>query len=488
MKSRVFLIFILCYFNLISYSQGIDSLKSHLSKQISVSDYGNTLFEIFLAFTEEDLDSSFLYIDRTLEFAKNNQLDTLEIQAYGAKSALFYHTRQLEKSLIYSDSGINHPQKEGKESYIYDLLQNKILTLSELGNYEAAKLCVAQSLTLGDTILNPFMLLEAYSKYGNFAFEQNNWNEAIRHYYKALTYIDESTPPRVAQNLYSNLGRSFYTINDYDNAIIYYKQSLDFTFQEPLSRIPTLNYLGYCYLEKNEFEKARNFLQEAIDLNKIAPYLLGDSKLGLSKALYKIGLYDKKTELISESIKYAKEAYDIFETSNDIEKLYTSAIYIVDLLINTEKYHLIPKWIYLEELYLKKYSKATEKDKQVLNFQKTIYEINSQYGKDARDRFLVFKAQVDSSYKKELAVELQTLEVSYQTEIKEDSIKILQATEMANKATIKNQRLTNILIGLGLFGTSVISFLFYSRIKTKEKNNQLLSNLSLLLIVLIFRK
>lgn len=132
-------------------------------------------------------------------------------------------------------------------------------------------------------------------------------------------------------NCIHNLGCAYFNLQRYDEAITLYLESLDYNKKMDLNYADTLNFLGYCYEEKHDYEKAIYYFNKALPIIKGLEGI--SSKEYLSNLYYIAGVYEdaknyqsainhfEKALNLIES-KFGEKSAHITETLNRISNIY----------------------------------------------------------------------------------------------------------------------------------------------------------------------
>lgn len=136
-----------------------------------------------------------------------------------------------------------------------------------------------------------------------------NYDEAIKYFDKAIQVDKTYKAP------YFNIGSVYYLKNEFNNAEKYFLLFLKFEENDFLS----LLYLGYCYKDIKNYDKAIEYLENAINV-------MPDSYNKKSEVFAQTGISYFRNHKIKQSVKYMikgfKTSSNDFEFIKDIYKIY----------------------------------------------------------------------------------------------------------------------------------------------------------------------
>jgi signal transduction histidine kinase len=119
--------------------------------------------------------------------------------------------------------------------------------------------------------------------------------------------------------------------------------------------------------------------------------------------------------------------------------------------------------------------KADSKSLKKTIFQ-SLYNFHEDYGRDSAS-FIYLKDLVaikDELYNEERSTQLIHNQIRYETEKKEEEVKLLRENELKNKITIQTQRLQNYVLIIIIILALAASFLLFNAFKRKKAYNKLL--------------
>jgi serine phosphatase RsbU (regulator of sigma subunit)/Tfp pilus assembly protein PilF len=324
---------------------------------------------------------------------------------------------------------------------------------------------------LTTTIKNDTLLASLYKKFGRIYEEKNNYEKAGQYYLKDLKISRKLKNKREVASALNSLGLIYYYQGNYDLALKNFKEALPLVeqlkFDYGIASI--LSNMGIIYFYQNKLDTAEQTYLKVLELDK----KLND-RYEISQVYNNLGLIYQKKKQGNKAAYYFKKSLDIKKEIGD--KTGQASVYtnLATLFIEKGDYERALR-------YLKKAEKialqigSKEYLKNIYNNYATVYEKLGDF-KNAykyEEKYVEIK---DSLITEEMQKQLLTLQTKYETEQKEQEIK-LQKTKLAkveaeNKQKalkLEKERLLRIVLSVG-FLILVIGILFiYRSYRQKRK-------------------
>ena len=321
------------------------------------------------------------------------------------------------------------------------------------------------------TIRNDTLLAALYKKMGRTYEEKNDYEKAGQYYLKALkTYRKINDKKGIASSL-NSLGLIYYYQGNYDLALKNFNQALplveEMKFDYGIASI--LSNIGIIYLYQDKLDSAENIYLKVLELDK----KLND-KYEMSQTYNNLALIYQKKKNRNKAAFYFKKSLDIKKEIGD--KAGQASIYtnLATLFIEKGDYETALKYLNRAERIAKKID-SREFLKNIYNNYATVYEKLGDF-KNAyfyEEKYVELK---DSLITEEMQKQLLTLQTKYETQQKEQEIKMqkikLAKVEAENKQKalrLEKERLLRIVLSVG-FLLLVIGILFiYRSYRQKRK-------------------
>lgn len=331
--------------------------------------------------------------------------------------------------------------------------------------------------------------------------EWGNYDKAIEYYLEALKINEEMGNKELMASNYNNIGTIYNGQNRNDKAIEYYQKSLKIKRElgDKKGEASSFNNIGLAYYSMVSDTRDNVSLQDslcrlALDYYQNAgkTYESFNDRGGMAYVYNNIGLVYSTQGNLLKAIEYNQKALKLLEELGEKIGISMSnaniASHYLDLAIKAEK---LGNNEYLSFLNLasqygtKAYNLALEigaihrRNHAASILQKTHFKLGNY--KEALKYAEIFISTKDSIFSEEKSQAIEELMVKYETEKKDNEIKLLNQEKEINKIIIENskkERLLYIIIAAALFVLLILVYRLYSnRKKTgkilEEKNEEL---------------
>ena len=467
MKNYFLLLLLIPIVSFSQYEKEIDSLNKIINSKVDVVKKGEAYYELLLIYNNLDLNKSKEISKKLYQLAKNNACPKCEVLADYSQAELSTITGDDKNAIIF-----------------YEKSAQKALKLKDYEQYQGGKLHKIQSqinLHLYDEAKKEIDDLFAFKKKNNlddfwhyfyyikgaYNFDKGYYTTAIDNFVEADKYCKFDSIDGTAMSItcLNRISLVYGQLKNYKKAVDYNEKALSIATKEN-----NLYYIMYFSLQRGVLECELN------NYNKALPYLtkaykhyssLGRDMFTSSSALF-LGRAYLGLKNYTEAKKYNEIAINEYLKQNDNQ--YLGRCYVtktkIDLGIND---------INLAKQDLekaKKYMKSFKNDPIYLEI--TTCEID--YYKATKDINNLLKS-IDTRDSMRLEISKKTnlnnlteIETKYQTEKKEQQIKLLSTQ---NELAQKQKYIYIGLLGLlALIGGSLF-YGYRNKIKTAQKLNEL---------------
>ena len=380
----------------------------------------------------------------------------------------FGQTKEIDSlKLVLSDT-----KDIDKKAIIENKLATEYLKVRELDEaYKKAN----SALLKGIEINNPVIISDAYLNIGNAYYLEWKGPEAIQFYQKVDSVLTKNNIVNSA--LYkskSNIGNLIYR-TDYDSLDLikikrYFNESLDIavilndTVQQSKMQIR----FGDLYQNKKEYDSAIIFYQKAEKLIK------KDDTESLADLYWALAeVYFNKNDK-EKSIEYTYKRYDLVKNATNIADkasanwVHGNLLFMAEDYENAIKHHKISISLY-ESLENKNFGRLAGAGGRIYRAYENLNDYKSAF--NYLKKTMVYN---DSALARARNNKVEELETKYQSEKKEQEIKLLTSQKQLVEQEKKSQR--NILLGgIGITGLAglFLFVLFRNRKKTTDKLKEL---------------
>ncbi len=318
-------------------------------------------------------------------------------------------------------------------------------------------------------------------------------------------YQSDTTNKKYAKALseiYTNMGLNYYYMGVPNKAIEAFITAIQFAEKiDDKKRVAIcLSNIGNIYIEQKKYDKAIEYNQKSINIA-----LENNDKVTLAQCYNNLGLCYLNLENADSAYYYFDKCRIIVRQENfdtDLPKLYMnfsnvfileenydSALYYADLSYTTAqqleyKENILAAKYNLAHIHrlLKNYKKS---EKYFLEIVEKAKDKGNRYGFLVNEEFALLYAEMgdykkaykysvefnrsqDSIFQEKSSKQIADMEAKYQSEKKEEKIKLLQETAKLNEATAKTNRIVLLAIIVILVLVIVLVFISYRSNKHKQ--------------------
>lgn len=408
------------------------------------------------------------YLNKAFAIAKKNKISWLEGEAY--RELTNYYPLDNTGSIIrvkYVQKALEAFRKGGSKKQIADILLYYGGHYFLMGKYKEAlsKFSEAKLIYQSFGYTN---LQNLYSQMFRTYLKLGLYQEAIYYGLVSIKLGEKNKDNFFLMNDYKNLGSAYYYIENYPLALKFHKKA--FHHSSIIYKEGQTLYIGYYIindlLRMGEKSNAKSFLDNVIRIQKIK-----SNKDLIWFKICHIIVYDD-LGWFTLSNKYYNELIAVQE-KNKMSLLDASSFEIDNVIIN----HLLRVKNYeLASKYLKKNKKMCLQIKDINlinNNQLMEFKLDSAKGNylNAISKLKKYEKTRDSVFNEVKAFQIANLQIKYETDKKDNNIKLLENESLLQKIVIEKDRITKSIISLVLLLFLIIIGLLYRRYKNKQISN-----------------
>ncbi len=475
----IILVFLLISVSLTSAQnqRQIDSLKNALQSELAAN-RAVPMLKLANQYRKRSADTSRLYAIQALKLASTFKIDTVQVLCW----------IELGNSYIRMnpDTAFHFAQKAFEKADSINYLSGKAEAIYLFGFYNYIK---GQ---LNKTLENNLSLVEIYKKlkddkrlattYNSLGVVNKNlgnYDEAVKYYIEASKIHEKRKDSIPLARTLSNLGNVyFYYGKDLQKAIVNYDKALSiFRSKDQKREIGmNLNNLGLLYSNEKikDYEKALDYLNEAEQIFKKINFLYGLATTYQHKG--RIYSHQKK---FTTALKTLNKSLDInVEIQNTKEVAFTLQT-IAELFFELGEYQSALQK-YLEAMDI---AQTSNFDKMAMDMYKDISNCYEKIGNlsMALEYHRKYSDIKDSTFTNESLKQVRELETKYETEKKENEIKMkeqqLQVKNLEiekNEADRERQQIVIYVTFAGLLIVISFSVIVFRQYREKRAANQIL--------------
>ncbi|MDP3145181.1 MAG: tetratricopeptide repeat protein [Bacteroidota bacterium] len=303
----------------------------------------------------------------------------------------------------------------------------------------------------------------AIFKRGKIEAKNRDFNSALTYYYRALKLIENSKDVKIESLIHADIGMGFYELKNFKSAIDHYYTSLNLNKEVNSIRSSAGNHciLGNIFKDQKQIDSSLFHHEISLALN----IQINDSN-GIASAYNDIGLTYKRDDKYELALDFLIKALKIREALKNERGIAGANINIGNTLKHLKRYKdampYFEKGIEVAEqsgntdFYLNGIIGRAKNSKKAGDF------------KLAAEDFSNYIELKDSLYKQELNKQLAELEVSYQTDKKDNEI-ILQQQELKLKSEQNSKQKVVSIISIISLLLALVAVFFISKSYRQNK-------------------
>ncbi len=253
--------------------------KSYTLEMMSISengDYGEGMILSHLNlgyyyYTLEKMDSATFHMQKTLDLAKMNGVETGVVKALSNLSLIQGHKGDYASAIKLMDSVANiYLMKKDYLNYGVSI-NNNAAHYYDQGDYLKAMEGYRHALKILDTIdREPYRKADVLRNIGKLNTRQGNHNKALDYFSQALTVYLEIEDNLYAASTLIDMGSVHSNLEDDDQAIEYYKRGLEVSIRSnnPSTAILAYGNMGIAYKDQGKYVQAIENLKKCLTYDK----------------------------------------------------------------------------------------------------------------------------------------------------------------------------------------------------------------------------
>ncbi len=369
------------------------------------------------------------YLLEAKKIAENLNSSYLRMEIYNSMGILYRNLSQYTSALKLHNDAFNIAKEVGDKWQQTKLLNNLGVVYRRLDNHAYASEYHLRALKLAEEIKDTFNISVACNGLGNIFSLNGRPNEALE-YFRIALFLSQKQSNLLGQAMnYNNIGEVYEFKRNYSKAREYYQKSLDVNFNISSQKGVAINYnaLGKIELFEGNFAKANEYFTKSLEINKILgdKKFIADSYINLAWAELKLHQYQRAINNINNCFRIASEIKSLSHLQQVNEAL-------------SEYYKSLGD-----------YPKALE-----------YYVLSSQYK--------------DSVINAQSARHISTIQTLYETEKKENQIKLLVQEQELKQRIITKQRVQTYALLVSFALSVLMLIIIYLAFRAKRRRNDIL--------------
>ncbi len=376
-------------------------------------------------YTHQQYDSALHYYKSSLSVSNRKPDPLLDASSLNSMGALYSRKAFPDSSIYYYKKALNlyHQLKDTVNATSLEI--NLSIIYKEIGQYEKALEAGFDAMTRLEQRKHDIPLTVCYNTVGSIYVKLKDYTNALAYFSKELQVSDEIKYSEGLGQSYTNKGEIFIRLRKYDSALYNLKQAEKIKRQQQDQNAlgSTLNLIGEIYLDLHQWVLADNYFNEAFVIKTASGERTNQVVILRNKAKLQIALlnYKAASQLLSQAEILARETGVLDYIRQILEQ---KLILYKALKDNTKAYTVA------EELMLIK----------------------------------------DSLLNKDKAESLIALQTRYETDKKEQHIKLLEQDKLVQQAEIKSKQSWIATLIITIVFVIVIALLLFMGYRISQRN------------------
>jgi len=416
-------------------------------------------------------EKSIAYAESAISIAQNLNDYELQYQTEFFAGFAQYSQNNFEKAIIHFNKSLEYSRlgniKEGEAASL-NRLGN---TLQLMGKYQEALINYEQALYINRELDNTIEIARTRTNLGSIFRLYGNYEEAINQHLDALElYEGVKNNEGIAWSAL-NIARLFRTMKNYEKALSYVNKSLDIyqkiAFEQGINTGVTLclKEIGDIYFEQGDLEKAIEFSEQVLQINKES-----QNWQGYANSLSTIGKIYFQSADKKLSKMYFTQSLQLKDSLNDnTEK--------ASILRHLGMIALIEGNLPEAERYLKKSLDFAQKQNLKNDIKESYHTISEFYEKQNNPNKALFYYKSYIALKDSLNNQkINELELQYEFDKKQRQIEFEQKQkEVEQKARLQRQKIFIWVFVSGFIFMMLLAVIIFKNLQRKKQTNKILT-------------
>ncbi|TWR24585.1 tetratricopeptide repeat protein [Mucilaginibacter achroorhodeus] len=332
------------------------------------------------------------------------------------------------------------------------------------GKFDSLFFYSQQCLQIAKQYKLPLAAAKAYNGLGIYHWQTGNYSEAIKNHLAALRIRERYKDEQGIAASMANLAWVYFDNQNNKESERYGLEALELArrIDNPTVVVNAMQILANVYGSTGKYDKALQYDDETIKIcNREA------NKRGLSQAYSNMANCYNELKLYDKALQYQQKVLEIDQFFNDKKQISDTYLNIAAIHNQKKEYSVALKWLKQSIKYATE-SKFKQGQRNAWQLLSTVYEQTGDYKKalDAHQNYQIASLALVNEKSNEQIARMNT---RYQTEKKEQTIKLLAKENTIQKLSIVKQKTTITMIAGLLIVAFIIAVLIYNRNKLKQK-------------------
>ena len=353
---------------------------------------------------------------------------------------------------------------------VANTLNNIGLNYKMIGNYDKAIEYYEQTVSIDEELGKGNEIAKTLNNIGMVYRTWGKYDKAIEYFERSLSLRNNlGDKPGVSKSL-NNMGLVYTDWKKYDQAILNFRESLKIenNLGNEFEAAIRYNNLGRVYFYTNQYDTALSYFEKNLALqvsnNDQGQIAVGYNNIG------KVYLAEKN---YAKALQYLSSALEIYTTLGKEGERSTFLANMSEIYKAMGNYDKAVQWLDSSTAIAERLSMRNQLLQNFLSYS-SIFENLKNYRKSL-DYYKKYNEEKDSVFSKEVLKQLSDFQIRYETEKKENEIKLLKQKEITQALELRKQTIIrNLMIAVSLLIWALAVVIYFS-LQRKKKDNLIIT-------------
>ncbi len=367
------------------------------------------------------------------------------------------------KDLLSKTAG--RKQTAGQANILYTLGAHYKTSLSD-----SAISCYKAGIEIAQNIHDDTLMANGQIELGYIYYLVGNYNASIDNLFKALKVFEDKGLKKNTVRCMQYIGLAYSELGMYEKAMVFSKQSYDLSMEigDKYSAATAETMIGSIYYNQLNYDQALIYFEKCLQIMEELR-----NKQGISDAINNVSLIYSQKKEYTKALQYQFRSLALARELND--KKGVSANYYNIGVIYHDKKEYATALKYIDScIYM---SMAANEKNNLKNCYETKADIYAKQNlfEPAFENLMLFSRMKDTLMNEDNRKQFAEMSTKYETERKDDEIKILNKDKELQEQKLKQQETIRNAIIAGLLMLILLFFVVYNQYLHKQKANAALS-------------
>lgn len=466
---------LLCLFVFFSWKtrgqdQGlIDSLVENIREEKTDTQKVNTLVFLSKMYWTNDPVKGRRYAGEALDLSKRAGFLPGEGKALNSLGNICYQMGEYKAALQYHKKALRVREKVNNKVEIAASLNNIGNCYNNTTKYDSALLYYNKCAHIDSLLGDKYGLSADYNNIGNVYGRLSDYERSLQYLLASVKIKQEIGDKYGESQGLMNIGTIYKLSGQVEKAMSYYRDAMKLTIEivDKYGLAYVYNNIGALYFNQKNNDSALKYFNQALTLTTEL-----EDKTGMANAYANLGKLNRELGKSNEALGYFNKALKLYDASEDSDGIAYVLNSLGFLNFGNGKYAAAIR-CHLRSLGLAKESGVKERMKDCYEGLFSAYAALNDFT-NALAYQKLFSDLTDSIFTIESGKQMADMETKFQTEKKEEQIKLLNKTAEAQVAKLEKQKVITFWVLAGVLVFLISGFWVYSRFRLTQKQKKII--------------